>query len=82
MSFDLQDNWGDAPEFLRSDIVWRRAEGRDEGYVYSALVDGGRWFIRLNDFPDEPMFSLVVQNREVIHFNNWPSEWGERPKLH
>lgn len=46
-----------------------------------ADVAGAQWALRLNDFPDEPLFTLVAEGAEIIHFNDWPAEWGERPQL-
>lgn len=31
--------------------------------------------IRLNDFPDEQMYTLLVGRREVGSFDEWPSNW-------
>ena len=81
MSFDLQDNWADARDFLKPGVTWRKSDNSQDGLIYCALVKDSAWDIRLNDFPDEPMFSLIVDGREVIHFNEWPLEWGVRPKL-
>jgi hypothetical protein len=80
MSFELEDNWADVPRVLGVNPLWRAEDKNNEGVIYHSDVDGHRWRIRLNDFPDEPMFSLIIDGAEVIHFNDWPSEWGRRPQ--
>jgi hypothetical protein len=47
--------------------------------MFEAMIDGQQWLIRLNDFPDEPLFTLLIGGAEVLHFNEWPKEWGARP---
>ena len=81
MNFDVQDNWSDVPDFLVPGISWKISGNNPYGYVYTYYNGQDIWNIRLNDFPDEPMFSLIVNSIDVIHFNEWPSEWGVRPKL-
>jgi hypothetical protein len=81
MSFEREDNWDDAPGYRRAGIVWRARESNPEHVVYESEQDSECWAIRLNDFPDEPCFTLIVDGREIIHFNDWPAEWGNPPEL-
>ena len=57
-------------------IAWR--ETGDAEFPYEAQVNGERWVLRLNDFPEEEMYSLLVDGREVERFNDWPKAW-KRP---
>jgi hypothetical protein len=34
-------------------------------FIFAARVDGGWWVLRLNGFPDHPMFTLFVNGRVV-----------------
>jgi hypothetical protein len=34
-------------------------------------------WIRMNDFSDEPLYTLVVSGAEVIHYNDWPKNSGK-----
>jgi len=38
-------------------------------------ADGVRWHVRLNDFPDDYMYTLLIGGREIGRFNDWPSSW-------
>ena len=57
-------------------VVWR--EGTDPDYPYLAAHAGEQWLVRLNDFPDESLFTLIVDGVEVGDFDDWPPAW-ERP---
>ncbi len=47
----------------------------DEIAPYRAFVNGEKWVIRINDFPAEHLYSLIVDEREMEHFDDWPSSW-------
>ena len=42
---------------------------------WAAQIDGARWQVRLNDFPDEIMYSLIVDGEVVGDFHDWPETW-------
>lgn len=46
---------------------------------WAAEVDGVRWRVRLNDFPDELMYTLIVGDTVVGDFHDWPETW-RRPE--
>jgi hypothetical protein len=76
----LANNWSDFPDLQRP-IPWQTATGGQPHIVFEAQVDGAHWTVRVNDFPDEPLCTLLVNGREVIHFDDWPAFWGEQPAL-
>jgi hypothetical protein len=80
MSDWTANNWGEHPELLRR-VTWT-VDGLPPGRICSARVDGALWTIRMNDFPDEPLYTLFIDSVEVMHFDDWPSSgpWGIRPK--
>lgn len=54
-------------------ITW--AETDDPEFPYSAVVNDRRWLLRINDFPDEPLFSLIIDGKHVADFDDWPEHW-------
>lgn len=75
MRFAKQDNWEDAVQYKSMRIAWRASRANTLGVVYEADVDGGGGQIRMNDFPDEPLYTLLIDDVEIIHFNEWPDKW-------
>ncbi len=59
--------------YLEEKLMWR--EGRDPSYPYEAAFNGEKLLIRLNDFPDEQLYTLLVNNEEFISFDDWPDQW-------
>jgi len=49
--------------------------------MFEAMVDGQQWLIRLNNFPDEPLFTLLIAGAEILHFDDWPKQWGSVPSF-
>lgn len=54
-------------------IAWSRT-GQFE-FPFAAEIDGARWRVRVNDFPAEPMYTLIVGESEIGHFDEWPKAW-------
>lgn len=42
---------------------------------FSTSVRDANLRIRINDFPDEPMYSLIVDDQVLGSFSNWPAKW-------
>lgn len=55
--------------------------GRTESgeFPYKATVENRNWIIRINDFPEEPFYTLIIDEEEIVNFDTWPSDW-ERPE--
>jgi hypothetical protein len=47
----------------------------DEFFIYHAQVNNQNWMIRLNEFPVEPHYTLIIDNEEIIDFDDWPTNW-------
>ena len=50
----------------------------DPFHPWETEVDGTTWRIRINDFPDELMYSLIIGNENAGDFHDWPETW-QRP---
>jgi hypothetical protein len=80
VSFNISDNWDEHPELQRS-VEWQTASGGERCIMFEAAVDAHPWSIRLNDFPEEPCFSVLVDGAEVLRFDDWPRFWGTMPQF-
>jgi hypothetical protein len=47
----------------------------DLDHPWAAVVDGERWQVRLNEFPDDFMYSLIVDGAAEGDFHDWPGTW-------
>jgi hypothetical protein len=57
--------------------AWRRVGSR---VILFAASESGRWWVlRLNDFPDHPLFTLFVEGRRICDMNDPPREWALQP---
>jgi hypothetical protein len=65
-----------APELgdkLARALSWRSTD--DPIYPWAAEVDGNSWRVRINDFPDECMYSLIIGSETAGDFHDWPETW-------
>lgn len=48
----------------------------DGEFPYTAQVDGQKWLVRVNDWPEEPtVFTLLVDGKETLDFDGWSELW-------
>lgn len=55
-------------------LQWK-ATGNGE-FPFESVIDGEKAFIRVNDFPLEQMYSLIVNSVEIGDFDALPNEWN------
>ena len=65
MEFDFQ-------KFLNESITWKRHE-KNTRYFYT-YFDKDLILLRLNDFPDEPLLTIIV-GIEIKDIDDTPSKW-------
>lgn len=63
--------------YLEEKLVWRHSG--DPLYPYDAEFNGERCVLRLNAFPDDHLYTLLVDEEEVASFDDWPERW-QRPE--
>ncbi|MCX4091140.1 hypothetical protein [Nocardia sp. alder85J] len=54
---------------------WQRT-----GHAYfptAALVDGHWWVLRINSFPDHPLWTLFIDGERCFDVDDAPPAWGE-----
>jgi hypothetical protein len=61
-------------EHLARRLAWQRTDDLDHPWATSE-ADGRGWRIRLNDFPDDVMYRLVIDGTTVAEFHDWPETW-------
>lgn len=47
----------------------------DGEHPYRAAVGPERWVLRVNDFPAEPLYTLIVDGAERLDLEDWPPAW-------
>jgi uncharacterized protein YjaG (DUF416 family) len=60
-------------ERLTRALSWRDTD--DVNYPWTTEVDGETWRIALNDFPDDVMYTLIVDDKVIGKFQEWPQTW-------
>ena len=55
-------------------ITWSHTG--DAEFPYTADVRNRRFTIRLNDFPAEPLYTLIAEGRELQDLEDWPPAWN------
>jgi hypothetical protein len=54
-------------------LTWKHTG--DAQVPYTADARSRRFTIRINDFPAEPMYTLIAEGRELQDLDDWPSAW-------
>lgn len=62
-----------AQNYLEEKIIWKSTT--DPLYPYRADFAGEQCLLRINDFPEDHLYTLIVNEREVITFDDWPQHW-------
>ncbi|WP_433204686.1 hypothetical protein ACQP00_36385 [Dactylosporangium sp. CS-047395] len=58
-------------------IAWEHSG--DGEFPYHAEVDGRTLTVRVNDFPAEPLYTLIVDGAEHADLDDWPRVWRRPP---
>lgn len=62
----------DLKELFKKKIIWQ--EVTSGGVEFIAEVDGIKCELRMNDFPDEPLYTIRYKGMQM-DFNDAPSIW-------
>lgn len=60
------------PAMLR-DIRWRRTGSGL--FILAVRVDGSWWVLRLNDFPDHPLYTFFIDSQCIGDIDDLPASW-------
>ena len=61
------------PHAVRRDVQWLASH--DPEKPYQTTVAGTIWQIRVNDFPAEPLYTLLIDAQAIGDLDNWPPTW-------
>lgn len=59
--------------WLDRSIDWHKT--RDSEFPWAAVCDGRELALRVNDFPTEPIYTLIVDGIEEQDVETWPAPW-------
>jgi hypothetical protein len=59
---------------LNIDATWSRTN--DPTALWSAQVRAETWTVRVHDFPEEHLYTLLVNDEELGSFDVWPRHWS------
>ncbi len=62
----------DVKMLFKKGIVWQKAKG-ENGKWYTDF-NGERFTLQMNDFPDEPLFT-VFSDSDAVNFDDPPLMW-------
>ena len=62
--------------YLEEEVTWNQTT--DPDFPYQATINGDGLVVRLNDFPDQNLYTLLVNREEVATFDDWPEQWVKR----
>lgn len=54
-------------------ITWEHTGDGEIPYV--TRMGGHQFTVRINDFPAEPLYSLLVDGEKIIDLDDWPAAW-------
>jgi hypothetical protein len=63
----------DTGRYLETRSVWRRTG--DAEHPWETRVGGACWKVRVNDFPEETLYTLLIDGAPVLDLDSWPDAW-------
>jgi len=66
----------DLVALLARELSWDTTGNLD--YPWATKIDEERWRVYLNDFPDDFMYSLMMDGKNVGGFHDWPETWKRK----
>jgi len=59
---------------LIKEVKWLKTN--DPTALWCAQVGAETWTVRVNDFPEEHLYTLFVNDEELGSFDEWPRNWS------
>lgn len=70
----------DIGQRMTRDIDWHVTG--EPVFPWKAEVDGEVWQVRINDFPDEVLYTLIIDGEPSGDFHDWPETWTRDETLY
>ena len=72
-----QDKYDEVAFILFNEQVeWKENTAEDiNTFPFKGEVNNHVWKIRINDFPEEPMYTLFIDDKAILTFNDMPESW-------
>ena len=61
---------------LSCSMSWRR---QANGYDLESEVDGHSLVAEIGDFPDEPLYRIIMDGQLIGEIDDWPACWKQAP---
>ena len=72
-AWDEEDERKELGKLLTRNLSWHTTS--DVDHPWATEVSGETWRIRLNDFPDDLMYTLIINDAVIGKFHDWPKSW-------
>jgi hypothetical protein len=66
-------------DYLDIDVTWSKTNG--PMVLWRARVGAENWIVRVNDFPEEHLYTLYVNDEELGSFDEWPHQWSRAEEV-
>ncbi len=74
MSYKIYNqNFNRYKSYLTRSMKWYRCE--DPCYPFVTKLEDEACKIRINDFPNKQMYTLIINDEEILSFDDWPCYW-------
>ncbi len=68
---------GRTAAYFTREISWLETD--DAEFPYEANMNTEHLKIRVNDFPEEPLYTLFINETPGVDFDDWPDLWRREP---
>lgn len=64
-----------APTLFKQQVKWDKNTETSTDFSFMAMVNSRAWKLRINNFPDEPMYTLFIDDKAILTFDDMPATW-------
>lgn len=64
----------ESKKLFSKNVQWQQT--RDAEKPFESKVDGKSWKLRINDFPEEELFTLLINGKAIMSFSETPENWS------